>query len=70
MLGKVVDGFYFDPTTGTVVKDVDKDRSALFPPGVSAIDGGHLLPFTAKQAAEEINEIEDQQDSSYEGEES
>jgi hypothetical protein len=60
MLIELMEGFYFDPDTGTVVKATGKDECALFPSGASAVDGGFHLPCAAEEAAEAINDTEAQ----------
>lgn len=62
MLIELVEDFYFDPDTGTVVKATGKDECALFPPGASAVDGGFHLDYKAEDVVEAINETEDEEE--------
>ena len=62
MLILLLDGFYFDSETGTVLKATGEDSCALFPCGASAVDGGFSLPCAAERAADAINESEMKED--------
>jgi hypothetical protein len=60
MLIELVEDFYFDPDTGTVVRATGKDQCALFPPGASAVDGGFKLEYKADEVVDAINDAVDE----------
>ena len=58
---EIVDGVFVNPRKVAVIKEVDKDKCALFTSGQSAVDGGFLIDRPAIEVAEEIaNELEEQ----------
>ena len=49
-------GFFFDVEGGTIVKAVGENQCALFPRGVSVMDGGFLIDRPALEVAVDIAE--------------
>jgi len=53
---ELADGIFIAPEHVVAVKKIDDGQCALFFIGQSAVDGGFLLPYSAEEVSEAIND--------------
>jgi hypothetical protein len=58
MLIELYEGFFINPEQVAVVKAVDEGQCALFTAGQSAVDEGFLVPYSAQEVFEQLNDAE------------
>jgi len=67
MLIQIVDGWWCDPWSVTVVKKIDENSCAVWTTGQSALEG-FVLEYSAEEVADAVNDARNDEDGDSEDE--